>query len=247
MMESVVHYPFSSAIFNEARIYAYDSIGHTLDYQGWGDQHRKMERITHGKFGQLWVTEFLRLNGIPFEKDTSSPEVPDDYDLIAFGYRIDVKTSIKRDLVGQVNAAVVDKTDFFCFVLTDALCSYVAPYGFISRDDYLEAAILVKQGEMIPGTALRQRFPKSYFLPPDAKLMPFVQFVRQQGKAKPRVIRPTTIVEGQSIEELSTRIASMERLQIETIKALSSSRSSTKKGNVVPMPVTNDMFVNIAS
>ena len=137
----IVHYPLTTNLLTEARLYATDSIQHTMDYEGWQDQHKKRERIVYGNFGQLWVAEFCRINGIPCQKDRSSPERADDYDLIAHGFKIDVKTSIHKDLVGQVSPGVINKpVDYFCFMLTDRLCSYIAPYGLIAADEYVLTA-----------------------------------------------------------------------------------------------------------
>lgn len=238
----IVHYPMTTNLLTEARLYATDSIQHTMDYEGWKDQHQKRERIVYGNFGQLWVAEFCRLNGIPYQKDRSSPERPDDFDLIAHGFKIDVKTSVCKDLVGQVSPGVINKpVDYFCFMLTDKLCTYIAPYGLIAADDYRRIAVEVKQGEIIPGTTRSQRFSKSYFLPPDAELMPFVQFMRSQGRAKSRVIQPSTIVDGRAIEDIEQQLATLTRVNMEIVKAMSSMRKP-RGGNVVSLPSTNDLF-----
>lgn len=98
----LVTYPVSSSILIEARLYCQDSIQHTMDYKGWKDQHEKQSRITYGKFGQLWVAEFCRLNNIPYRKDKSPPKEADDVDLFIFDRSVDVKTTVFMDLVGQV-------------------------------------------------------------------------------------------------------------------------------------------------
>lgn len=238
----IVHYPLTTNLLTEARLYATDSIQHTMDYEGWQDQHQKRERIVYGNFGQLWVAEFCRINGIPYQKDRSSPERADDYDLIAHGFKIDVKTSIKKELVGQVSPGVINKPiDYFCFMLTDRLCSYIAPYGLIAADEYRKISVEVKQGEIIPGTTIHQRFGKSYFLPPGAELKPFVQFMRSQGRAKGRVIQPSTIVDGRTIEALEQQMATLTSVSLEIVKAMSSMRKP-RTGNVVVMPPTNDLF-----
>lgn len=238
----IVHYPLTTKLLTEARLYATDSIQHTMDYEGWKDQHKKRERIVYGNFGQLWVAEFCRINGIPFQKDRSSPETPDNFDLIAHGYKIDVKTSIHNDLVGQVSPGVINKElDFFCFMLTDRMCSFIAPFGLISADEYRAIAVEVNNGETIPGTALKQRFGRSYFLPPGAELMPFVQFMRNQGRAKGRVIQPSTIVDGRSIEEIEQQLSTLTRINMEMLRAISSMRKP-RTGNVVSLPTQLEML-----
>ena len=236
----IVHFPMSTKVLTEARLYATDSILHTMDYDGWQDQHQKHERITYGNFGQLWVAEFCRLNGIAYHKDASSPERPDDYDLIVHGYKIDVKTSVIADFVGQVSPGVFNKPiDYFCFLLTDRLCSYIAPWGFIEAEKYREIAICVEQGEIIPGSTVRQRFSRSYFLPPEPELIPFVQFMKREGKARSRVVQPSTIVDGRSIDELTHQLETNNRLTLELIR---NSAPRRKTGKVTQMAGSGDLF-----
>ena len=145
---NAIRYPITSALLSEARLYAQESYGHTMDYQGWKDQKLKLARLTYGKFGQLWVAEFCRANGISHEKDTSSPYVADDRDLSIYGHSIDVKTTINRDFLGQVSPGVINKPcDYFCFVVTDVQCSFVEPVGFMDCDTYRSVAVQVKEGE----------------------------------------------------------------------------------------------------
>lgn len=187
-----IRYPIASTLLSEARLYARESFGHTMDYQGWQDQKLKLARLTYGKFGQLWVAEFCRVNGIQYEKDTSSPYVADDRDLSIFGHSIDVKTTINRDFLGQVSPGVINKPcDYFCFIVTDMQCSFVEPLGFIDCDAYRAIAVEVKEGQLIPGTNTRQRFGTSFFLPRLAPVTPFVQFLlrlREAAKASSDVL-----------------------------------------------------------
>ena len=178
---NAIRYPITSALLAEARLYAQESYGHTFDYQGWEkpDQKQKMARLTYGKFGQLWVAEFCRANGLPCEKDTSSPYVADDRDLTIYGHSIDVKTTVNRNFLGQVSPGVINKPcDYFCFLVTDLKCSFVEPIGFMDCDTYRSVAIEVKEGETIPGTTMQQRFGTSFFLPRPAPVVPFVQFLK---------------------------------------------------------------------
>lgn len=191
-----IRYPLSSALLSEARLYAIESFPHTLNYKGWKDQKLKLARLTYGKFGQLWVTEFCRANGIECEKDTSSPYVPDDLDLTIYGHTIDVKTTINRDFLGQVSPGVINKPcDYFCFVVTDIACSFVEPIGFMDCDTYRSVAVEVKEGQCIPGTNTAQRFGTSFFLPKPAPIIPFVKFIRDMRAAAMQgrgVLRLTT-------------------------------------------------------
>lgn len=181
---NAVRYPITSTLLSEARVYAQESYAHTMDYKGWQDQKLKLARMTFGKFGQLWVTEFCRVNGISYEKDTSSPYVADDRDLSIYGHSIDVKTTINRDFLGQVSPGVINKPcDYFCFLVTDLQCSFVEPVGFMDCDTYRSVAVQVKEGELIPGTNTRQRFNTSFFLPRPAPVVPFVQFLMKLQKA----------------------------------------------------------------
>jgi hypothetical protein len=165
-------------MLTEARLYATDSIGHTMDYQGWEDQYAKRDRITYGKFGQLWVCEFCKLNGIPYEKDKSSPKVNDDFDLKIGEFSIDVKTTIRNDIQGQVSPGVYNKPiDYYLFLVTDSVCSFVRTLGFVSQSAYKKNALKINKGEKIPGTNMVQRFSYSYFLPYEIPVwIPFLKF-----------------------------------------------------------------------
>ena len=60
------------------------------------------------------------MNGIQYEKDTSSPYVADDRDLSIFGHSIDVKTTINRDFLGQVSlASSTSRATTSAFIVTD--------------------------------------------------------------------------------------------------------------------------------
>jgi len=242
----IVHYPANTAMLSEARLYATDSIMHTMDYNGWKDQHQKRERITYGKFGQLWVTEFCRLNGVPHQKDRSSPKDADDVDLVVRGQLIDVKTSVCQSLVGQVSPGVLNKPcDYFCFLLTDKACSYVAPYGLIEADVYRKIAVEVKQGDLIPGTGIQQRFGSSFFLPENPELIPFVRFM-SFGKTERRVIQPSTIVDGRDMESIDVRMGNLERLMIQVVGAFAAQTKKPRTGNVANFPANADLFGDTA-
>lgn len=170
--------PCSSAVLSEARLYAIESSGWTLDYQGWEDQHHKMHRLTYGKFAQLWVYEFCRINGIDCQKDTSDPKQPDDRDLIICGHDVDVKTSINPKLLGQISPGMYRKTSgFFCFVLTDTGCTFIMPRGFLHCSHFESHSDEVKKGDIIPGTGLQQRFGSSRFLRRGAPVVGFYDFM----------------------------------------------------------------------
>lgn len=210
-----VCYPVSTKLMTEARLYANDSIQHTMDYHGWKDQHKKKERITYGKFGQLWVAEFCRLNGVNHAKDNSSPTMADDLDLLIRGRKIDVKTTVSN-LVGQVSPGVIEKEcDDYCFLITDRQCSYVNPIGFVSKDDYIEHATCVEEGDIIPGTNFRQRFSRSYFLPANSLVLrPFVQYLLK-GPLNEKQPFPVSLVDASEMADCNQRISAIERLLIE--------------------------------
>jgi hypothetical protein len=157
--------PFNSALLCEAKLYAIESIEHTLNYKGWEDGHEKLIRITVGKCCQLWLSEFCRLNGIHHKKDDSSPYLPDNMDLEICGYKVDCKASYIPELCCQVTENIhKSNIDFYSFFLTDKKLSYISPLGMISKEDYLKDAIKVIKGDKIPGTNYIQRFDYSYFL-----------------------------------------------------------------------------------
>lgn len=213
-----VTYPVSTKILTEARLYAQDSIQHTMDYEGWKDQHKKQERITYGKFGQLWVSEFCRLNNIPHKKDRSSPMQADDLDLTIFDKKIDVKTTVCNALVGQVSPGVINKPcDEYCFLVTDRQCSYVTPIGFVSQSDYKAHSVFVAENETIPGTNLRQRFGGgSYFLPPNSPVLrPFVrELLSFMNTESEKHDFPIMLIEASEMTACIERISALEQVFI---------------------------------
>jgi hypothetical protein len=173
-----VAYPVSTKMLTEARCYAVDSIKHTVNYPGWKDEHKKFERITTGRFGQLWVAEFCKINGIECEQDETPPTENDVSDVTICGSVIDVKTSLYKSFVGQVNGSVIKKPcDYYCFLLTTREFDIVMPYGFVSYEDYKENATKLKEGDIIPGTNIKNRFNETYFLSEKNRVRPFVQFL----------------------------------------------------------------------
>lgn len=170
--------PCITSILSEARLYAIESSGHTMDYEGWKDQHNKLERLTYGKYAQLWVGEFCRINGIDFVKDKSSPNEPDDNDLTICGHQIDVKSSVHPKLLGQISPGMYQRHNgFYCFILTDRQCSFVMPVGFIHCSLFLPFSQEVRKDQEIPGTNIVQRFGRSRFLQPGAPVVPFFDFM----------------------------------------------------------------------
>ena len=170
--------PCSSAILSEARLYAIESNTHTMDYEGWKDQHNKLRRLTYGKFAQLWVYEFCRVNGIRCEKDKSGPTEPDNKDLVICGLDVDVKASTIGALVGQISPGMYNKSDgFYCFARTNETCSFILPIGFLHCSLFIPNSIEVRQGETIPHTTIVQRFRSSRFLSKGAPVVPFFEFM----------------------------------------------------------------------
>lgn len=173
-------FPCSTAVLSEARLYAIESSQHTMDYDGWKDQHNKMERLTYGKFAQLWVYEFCRVNSIDCQKDKSSPAIADEKDLVICGECVDVKSSTWAPLLGQISPGMYSKNSgFYCFIYTDAECSFVMPAGVISCAGYMANSLEIKSGETIPNTTMKQRFSSSRFLQKGSPIVPFFEFMEE--------------------------------------------------------------------
>jgi hypothetical protein len=173
-----VRIPCSSAILSEARLYAIESRDHTMDYDGWKDQHHKLRRLTYGKFAQLWVYEFCRINDIECLKDGSSPKEADRTDLTVCGFEMDVKASTIPAILGQISPGMYGKSEgFYCFILTNEDCGFVMPAGVVSCADYMRHSIEVKKDEIIPNTNIRQRFGRSRFLQAGSPIVPFFDFM----------------------------------------------------------------------
>ena len=180
----IFKYPANSAILTEARMYALESINCTVDYEGWKDCHKKMCRITTGKYAQLWLSEFCRLNEIPYKKDKSSPYLHDKEDIEINGHSIDCKVSTIEHLVGQVSPHVLNQEniDFYVFFLTNDELSFIAPYGLIRRKDFIRLAKEIKKGEQLPGTKIIQKFNSSFFIS-TSSLLPFESSIKRLGRS----------------------------------------------------------------
>ena len=175
-----IRLPCNSAVLSEARLYAIESSSHTMDYKGWEDQHNKLKRLTYGKFAQLWVYEYCRVNGIPCQKDVSGPMEPDNKDLVVCGEDMDVKASTIMPLLGQVSPGMYGKKEgFYCFVYTDESCSFVQPVGVITCVDYMAHSKEVMAGDLIPNTTIKQRFGRSRFLQKGSPIVSFFEFMEE--------------------------------------------------------------------
>ena len=180
-------FPLFSSSLMEAKAYALESMNHTMNYDGWADQHRKLNRIVYGKFAQIYVADWCQVNGINYKKDISTPYIEDKEDIIIQGKRVDVKCSCIPSLVGQVSPGVVNSDcDYFCFLLLCRRLTWVEPHGFISCDNYRRGMIEVLKDQKIPETNIIQRFGSSYFLSSDSRknLLPFVQTLLNGGLYK---------------------------------------------------------------
>ena len=149
-------------------MYAYESLNHTIDYDGWDDAYEKTARIVTGKYCQLWLAEVCRLNNIPHKKDRSSPYISDAGDLEINGWNIDSKGSAAPGFEGQVTKHHDDPgntIDVYAFFRTDRSLSYIEPLGFIRCENLLKVAQKVNKGEKIPGIDVEQKFATySYFV-----------------------------------------------------------------------------------
>lgn len=159
-------YPVATTMLTEARMYAVESINYTMDYDGWDDGHKKMERITTGKFAQLWLCEFCRVNNILYQKDRSSPKMADSGDLVINGWNVDCKVSTIPLLAGQVSKhhdSPKNNINIYFFFLTDGQMSFIKPVGCIRKEHLIDVSKKVLEGEKIPDTNIVQRFGYSYF------------------------------------------------------------------------------------
>lgn len=173
--------PIPEQVAESAREYARLSMAHTHNYNGWGDEHKKRERIETGRCAQLWVARFCQVNSILVRLDDTDHTRPDLTDVTIAGEDVDVKASTISIMPPQVNAAVVERSHrgHFCFTLIDEKLRWIVPLGFIRAADFARQAVCVRRGERIPGTQVEQRFAdSSYFLPGDKPLMPFDVVVR---------------------------------------------------------------------
>lgn len=161
-------YPANPSQLIEARAYALASLDHTFDYDGFKDGHKKMGRIFTGKYAQLWLCEFCRLNEIPHKKDTSSPMISDDEDLSICGYSIDCKVSVIDGMWPQVTTiSDTSGADVYFFFRCDERLDYIQPIGAIGKPRFLSERVEITKGFDIPGTTkIKQRFSKSYFIDP---------------------------------------------------------------------------------
>jgi hypothetical protein len=172
-MKSIYKLPCSDSAKNNAESYAVASLNFTHSYAGWENEsgtERQKQRITIGRFGQEWLYEFCKFNQIPCEKDSTSPEENDKYDLIICKKTIDVKTTYHQGLIGQVSPGCIrnEKTSVYCFMLTNKEMEYIEPIGFVSKKVFVEHAQLIPFDAEIRNTGIKQLYKEgSYFIDRD--------------------------------------------------------------------------------
>lgn len=172
-----VFYPVNTIAIMEARLYANESIEYTADFAGWKDKYKKKQRLIIGNFVQYWVYEFCRLNKIQYQVDETTPYENDKFDIKVYGKIMDVKASVHENFVGQVTEEALNKDiDFFSFFLTDANCSFIAPYGVIGKEQYRQLSVKLQEGDTIPGTKIKNKFNVTNFIE-TIHLIPFVKFM----------------------------------------------------------------------
>jgi hypothetical protein len=238
-----MRYPVSTALLKEAQLYAMASFHHTFNWDSHKGGNAKMQRITVGRFAQVWVQEFCRLNGIPHISDASSSDVSDEFDLQIRGLKVDIKASKHADLLGQVAPGPFRKAEsgtYFCFVLADPEGTFVEPWGFIEADDYRKFSYSVKRGEQLP-TGHVQAFSESFFLPPDAPVEPFESFLLGGQQATiPVIEKPTSIIRHADMSELSSKLSDIQSLMLKQLAANTRKPKRAIGGNVVDM--NGDLF-----
>lgn len=238
-----MRYPVSTALMKEAQLYAMASFHHTFNWDSHKGGNAKLQRITLGRFAQIWVQEFCRLNGVPHVPDTSSSDVADRFDLEIRGVQVDIKASKHQKLVGQVAPGPYHKAEpgtYFCFVLTDPQGTFVDPWGFIEADDYRAWAYSVKRGEQLP-TGHVQAFSESFFLPENAPVEPFERFLLGEGQELIRWIdSPTSIIRYADVAELSSKLSDIQSLMLKQLAENSRRPKRLTGGNVVDM--NGDIF-----
>jgi hypothetical protein len=144
--------------------YAQRSLEFTINYGGWEpeseeDVEKKKTRIAIGKIGQLWLKRVCELNQVPFIDDITDYETPDEYDVIIYNHKFDVKTTKNGFCPGQINSALRTKPmDYYCFVSYICNTHKLITHGVITFEDFWEQSTFIAQGELLPGTNTYNRF-----------------------------------------------------------------------------------------
>jgi len=152
--------PVNTMSLMAARVYAYDSHLFTHDHCGYEQDSKtvsKIDRITTGVFGQEWLAEMCRLNGIAVKKDTTTHMQNDVFDLKILDKIVEVKTAAS-DIYCQVNCIANRRLcDFYCFLKTDKNKTFIEPVGIIPKSIYDQVKIKVDYDSKIPGTNFMQK------------------------------------------------------------------------------------------
>lgn len=144
--------------------YAERSCEFTINYAGWQPQNeedvdKKKTRIAIGKIGQLWLKRVCELNEVPFIDDITDYETPDEYDVIVYNHKFDVKTTKNGFRPGQINSALRTKPmDYYCFMGYICNTHVLTCYGIIAFEDFWEQSTFIPYGELLPGTNTYNRF-----------------------------------------------------------------------------------------
>lgn len=164
-------YPYSIEILKRADAYAKKSLNYTYSYAGWENEagtEVQYRRILIGRFGQEWVADCCKLNGVKVRFDESDYTEADNFDLIVTDSIVDVKVTVTSSILCQVNGALAEKlVDVYCFMRVDRDLAFVEPLGIISKDLYFEYAQKINYNECFPKTSIRNKFKNgSYILKP---------------------------------------------------------------------------------
>ena len=165
-------YPCNSRVLEKAQKYMEESIDYTHDYSGWNKKQYKSLRITTGRFGQEWLIEFAKLNGLKIKADRTNPQTPDGFDVILCDCVCDVKTTSRDDITCQVPAHLKGKhVDYFCFLRTNTAHDHIQPLGIIPKDQYFKQATFVPEGQKIPGCNVINVFEPGTYVLEDLNLL----------------------------------------------------------------------------
>lgn len=141
----MIKFPFNGIpthIKKKCLKYAKETLEYRIQRKGLtkGTRKDRIANMYEGKIGEAVFQIFLEYHGIKFLEDQSSKEVPDSYDFLINGEKIDVKTRdfVQGRLLEIVSMVDYKPKDIYVSVLIDKRKEIVFLKGWISREDLLK-------------------------------------------------------------------------------------------------------------
>lgn len=163
-------YPFTNELTKKAKEYAEKAHYYTHKHYGFEGttKDQQIRRWVVGGVAQNIIEKFCNINNIECISDSTTYKQNDKFDLIINGFIFDIK-STNANIPCQVNDSSMKKakngeTHCFYFVKFDRDFKWYEPIGFSTIRHYFTNCTKVENGQVIPGTNIKNKFKTTYVM-----------------------------------------------------------------------------------